>query len=427
MKNTETKNLFLDEEGLLNNLSSEGSFSEDRKEAYKRWKETPAPTTRDEYWKYTRVAPLLNKTYNVDFKPASFNEALMRDIEAYNLVFVNGLFVEEKSDRIVEDNLVISDLKWVMENRPALLPSVKEEAAGDYFSLLNSAFFQNGHFIFVGKGQQLEKPVRIAHITTGNERMVNVRGMVKMGENSEARIIETWDQDSANQNLVNSRTDYVLSANARLDVIKLQSMEGSNSLINQDFADQSRDSNLTVSTISMSGKMIRNNTNSDLNGEHSECNLNGLYMLKGSEHVDNHTKVNHAVPHCESNELYKGILNEKSKGVFNGKVIVSRDAQKTNAFQYNGNILLTDDAQIYSKPELEIYADDVKCSHGSTTGQLDQEALFYLQSRGIGKDAARNLLLTAFASEVLDRIKVPELKERIDQYISERYNTDANH
>jgi Fe-S cluster assembly protein SufD len=176
----------------------------------------------------------------------------------------------------------------------------------------------------------------------------------------------------------------------------------------------------------MEGQLIRNNLNVDLNDEGAECNMNGLYMMKSDQHVDNHTLIKHVAPNCLSNELYKGILNEQSKGVFNGKVMVMPYAQKTNAFQSNANILLTDEAQVFSKPELEIYADDVKCSHGSTTGQLDEEALFYLQTRGMTEDGARNLLLYAFAKEVLEKLSNKALKEEIDQYIANRYHTQMN-
>ena len=401
-------------------------FHLSEKQAYDLWKKCPVPTTRDEYWKYTRVAPLLNKTYAVSEEKGAFDTTFLRDLDAYNLVFVNGVFSSEHSNPIVSEDFIISDLQSAKKNHSDLIKeSVKSDSeVHDYFSLLNSAFHQNGPFVYVGKNVTIDKPIHITHLSSEKDRLVNLKGFVISNQGSSVKIIETWDHDDSHENLINSKMNYQLEENAQVEVIKVQSIGTDNALINQDFIEQNSNSRFTSNCVSIDGKMIRNNINSNLNGEGSECNLNGLYMLRGSEHVDNHTLVRHLVPNCNSNELYKGILNEKSKGVFNGKVIVGRDAQKTNAFQYNANILLSDDSQIYSKPELEIYADDVKCSHGSTTGQLDEEALFYLQSRGIGKEKARNLLLQAFTIDVLEKITIPELRERITAYISERYHTN---
>jgi Fe-S cluster assembly protein SufD len=418
--------LISNESTLIESLEKENGYAWLRRDAYALWKNCPAPTTRDEYWKYTRLGPILNKSYEISSVSKSFDASLLRGIDAYNLVFVNGLFSADHSDVLNKDDVIIADLNSLKSQKlpiiEALMGRIVEE--NDYFSLLNSAFHQNGPFVWIGKNTVLDKPVRIAHVITDKERMINIKGFVSVEKAGQVKIIESWDNEGASDNLMNSRMDYNLHENARIELIKIQSAGSSNALISQDFVNQEANSFFRAGTISIDGKMIRNNMNTVLNGEGSSCNLSGLYMLKGEEHVDNHTLITHAVPHCESRELYKGILNEKSKGVFNGKVIVSRDAQKTNAFQYNGNLLLTDDAQVYSKPELEIYADDVKCSHGSTTGQLDEEAMFYLQSRGIGKDKAKNLLLYAFAREVLDEISIPEIRERIDHYISSRYHTN---
>jgi len=420
------KDLLLNEEEVLQSFHDESSFSSIRKPAYDLWKKCPVPTTRDEYWKYTRIAPLLNKTYGIAEGKESFDTSFLRDLDAYNLVFVNGVFSSEYSSPLVSDKFIITDLQSAKENHSNLIDDAFKDDSEDhdYFSLLNSAFHQNGPFIWIGKNFEIDKPVRIAHLITDKDRLVNSKGFVISEHGSSVKIIETWDQEDSLDNLINSKMNYQLEENAQVEVIKVQSIGSKNVLITQDFIDQNDDSRFTSHCVSMEGKMIRNNLNSNLLGQGAECNLNGLYMLRGSEHADNHTLIHHAVPNCNSNELYKGILNEKSKGVFNGKVIVGRDAQKTNAFQYNANILLTDDCQVYSKPELEIYADDVKCSHGSTTGQLDDEALFYLQSRGIGKEKARNLLLKAFTMDVLEKITIPELRERIELYISERYHTN---
>ncbi len=417
--------LIANEGNFIDSLSEKDAHA-GRKEAYLKWKEMPAPTTRDEYWKYTRIGPVLKKTYEISGRVTEFNTRFIRDTDAYHLVFVNGVFSEEHSDNVIEDNFIVSNLEHIRNAKPELISRQNELIEShDYFSMLNTSFHQNGPFIWAGRNQKIDKSIHVVHVCNENARLVNIKGLVIAEVGSSVSIIETWDDDNGEESFINSRLDYHVEANAEVEVIKIQSVGGENSLINQDFVEQEKNSRFSAHTISMQGKLIRNNLNISLNGEGAESNMNGLYMVKGNEHVDNHTRINHAVPNCNSNELYKGILNEKAKGVFNGKVIVSRDAQKTNAFQYNGNILLTDECQVYSKPELEIYADDVKCSHGSTTGQLDQEALFYLQSRGIGKKNARNLLLQAFAREVLDKFPNEQVRERVDKYITERYQING--
>lgn len=420
--------LFSNEEEALKSLNDLNGFSNFREEAFKLWKETSPPTSRDEYWKYTRVAPLLKKTYHFNEAKVSDNISIPELENSLNLVFVNGQVVKELSTSRFDDDFIFCDLKTAKEKHADLLKDKLSNLGDskDYFSLLNNAFHQNGPFIYAGKNKQIDEVLNIVHLSGEEDRLINLKGLVIAEVGSKVLMAESYLENGGLKNLINTRNNYFLNDNASVELIKFQDIGAQNNLVNQDFVNQSRDSRFTSHTISISGNMIRNNVNSDLNGEGANCELNGLYTLKGEEHVDNHTQVTHAVPHCESHELYKGVLNEKSKGVFNGKVIVSRDAQKTNAFQYNGNILLSDNAEIYSKPELEIYADDVKCSHGSTTGQLDEEAMFYLQARGISKEGARNLLLQAFASEVVDKIPVQGIKEQIEKHLINRYHTLGN-
>lgn len=408
---------------FLQSFRNETDFSAFRNEAYTLWKKTPAPTGRDEYWKYTRISPILKKTYRTSIAEKQTETSIFTDLNSYKLVFVNGIFDSGHSTIIEENDFVLCDILSAKENHKELIRDKinTPSDSADYFSLLNDAFHQNGPFIWTGKNKVLEKPVRIINIINENERLVNIKGLIITEENSKAVILETWENKDAANNLLNSKTEYYLSQNSYLEVINLQDIGPENNLVNQDFVEQKRDSRFIAHTYSLGSGMIRNNMNSSLDEAGSHSELNGLYTLKGSEHVDNHTKIIHAAPHCESHELYKGIINDKSKGVFNGKVIVARDSQKTNAFQYNGNILLTDDAEVYSKPELEIYADDVKCSHGSTTGQLDEDALFYLQARGISKTRARKLLLRAFAGEVIEKISDKEIREFLENYIEEFY------
>lgn len=407
---------------LMSSFKSD-NFYHRRTDAFEAWKSTPAPTTRDEYWKYTRLNPILKKTYSVDKTVNIDVPDIDIELDVFNLVFVNGVYSKEHSDVVEDGDLIISDLNYAKEiDHSGLKNSFSDKEDQDYFSLLNDAFHLNGPFIHVGKNVTVEKIIRIKHIITDEDRLVNIKGIIIGEENSSFKILESWDHESSSNILINSKNNIHIKEGASCEIIKIQSIGNENSLIDQGFIQLERNAKSTVHTISMDGQLIRNNLNASLIGEGGECYMNGLYMTNGKQHIDNHTKVIHAVPNCYSNELYKGILNDSSQGVFNGKVIVEKYAQKTNAFQFNGNILLSDNAQINSKPELEIYADDVKCSHGSTIGQLDQEALFYLESRGIQRDNARNLLVYAFAKEVLEKISVPELRSRIDDYLTERYH-----
>ena len=234
-------------------------------------------------------------------------------------------------------------------------------------------------------------------------------------------MIESFVNLGGEESFTNSVAEFFLSTNAQIEYNKLQNKSGESYQIATEQVYQEANSNFTINTITLDGTLVRNNLNIEVHAEGCETNLNSIYLGKGSNHIDNHTIVDHLKPNCNSNEVYKGILDDNSVGVFNGKVFVRPDAQKTNAFQQNNNILLTDDAVINSKPELEIYADDVKCSHGSTTGQIDDEALFYLQARGISKKSAMNLMIAAFVKDALESISIESFKNYIDQKLDKHF------
>jgi len=240
-------------------------------------------------------------------------------------------------------------------------------------------------------------------------------------DNSSVKIIESFVNLQGEESFTNNVSEFFLNPNSQVEYNKIQNKVGESYQISTEQVYQRKDSNYTINTITLDGTLVRNNLNIDVDAEGCETNLNGIYLGKKQNHIDNHTVVDHLKPNCNSNEVYKGILDDNSVGVFNGKVFVRPDAQKTNAFQQNNNILLTDDAVINSKPELEIYADDVKCSHGSTTGQLDDEAIFYLQARGVGKRSAINMMITAFAKDALERVSITPLKEYIENKIEDRF------
>ena len=421
MKNAED-GLIRQEEELIGSLSKEGGRYGDRSASYKAWKSCPVPGRKDEYWKYTSVSPLLKRSYDLIFNQKAFKGDIIRDESAYSLVFVNGHYSPELSDTIDVKGVVVTSLKDALNS--GLLEKTSDEDSESYFNLLNESFYTDGPFISVENNCSLDKAVHIIHAISESDGLFNIRGHVRLGRGSGLKLVERWQCARSVSNFFNTHMETEVGENASFEFIKLQSIGTENNLISEENIRQAGDSTSSMSTFSLQGKLIRNNVNVALLGENANASLNGLFIGNGEQHIDNHTFVDHRFPHCESNELYKGVLEGRAKGVFNGKVIVRQDAQKTNAFQYNGNILISENAQVYSKPELEIYADDVKCSHGSTTGQLDEEALFYLRSRGISSKRAKQLLIYAFAGEVLEKINTPSIRSELDHYLAERYHIE---
>jgi Fe-S cluster assembly protein SufD len=293
-------------------------------------------------------------------------------------------------------------------------------APKESLTALNTAFSYEGAYIKIPKGVAAEKPIQILNFSTGNEHalMIQPRNLIIVEDNAQVQIVERHQSLTENAVLTNSVTEIYVGKNSDLDYYKIQNDKITSSLIDNTYISQERDSNASVHTFSFGGKLTRNNLNFYQNGTGINSTLKGVTIIEGKQHVDHNTLVHHKKPHCESHQDYKGIFAEKSTGVFNGKVLVDKIAQKTDAYQSNNNILIDDGATINSKPQLEIFADDVKCSHGCTIGQLDEEALFYMQSRGIPKKEARALLMYAFANNVLNSVKIPEIKNRITNQIA---------
>jgi Fe-S cluster assembly protein SufD len=292
----------------------------------------------------------------------------------------------------------------------------KEES----LTTLNTAFSREGAYIYIPKNKAPKKPVEILHFATGNEAtlMLQPRNLIIVEENAELQVIERHQSLTSNEVLTNSVTEIFAAKNAIVDYYKVQNDTKDASLIDNTYIAQKDKSVVNVHTFSFGGKLTRNNLNFYQNGEYIDSTLKGVTILGEKQHVDHHTLVHHQQPNCESHQDYKGIYGEKSTGVFNGKIIVDKIAQKTNAFQQNNNVLISDQATINTKPQLEIFADDVKCSHGCTIGQLDDDAMFYLQSRGIPEKEATGLLMYAFANNVLESVRLPELKKRINKLIA---------
>ena len=411
-------------------------FHQTRKKAIKAFEDLGLPDKKTENYKYTPITRSLNKKFSFDHESAGkssisgevVDKLLIKGLDAYNVVLINGQYSKELSSLNIESSgLEIRDFKSAYEAQPHLVSAYFAKYANfneDPFTALNTAFSLDGTFIKVSDNLVIDKPVVIYAIAdaTAANWAVQPRNLVVVGKNSQASMVENYISLNDKPTFTNAVSEIILDENAIFDYYKLE-MHGENTYhVGNTQVHQARSSTFNATTISLTGRLIRNNLNVVLDDEHCEANMNGLYLLDDHQHVDNQTVVDHKKPNSLSNELYKGILGGSSTGVFNGKIYVRPDAQKTTAFQSNKNILLTDEASINAKPQLEIWADDVKCSHGATTGQLDEEQLFYLRSRGLGRQEARSLLLYAFALDALEKVKIDVLREHIDHHVNTRLN-----
>ncbi|WP_121666866.1 Fe-S cluster assembly protein SufD [Mesonia aquimarina] len=406
-----------------------------RNKALKNFESKGFPTKKEEAWKYTSLNSILKEDYSIFPKKESTIEYrdvkkyFIHDIDAYTIVFIDGIYSSHLSETThdkIDACLMSSALdkpkyKEIMEKYfNKIAPS------DDGLNSLNTAFSREGAFIHIPNNTVSDKPIQILNLSTGNEAalMLQPRNLVVVGENSQVQIIERHQSLTENPVFTNSVTEIFAEKRAMVDYYKIQNDKLSASLIDNTYVDQKDESNCSVHTFSFGGKLTRNNLNFYQRGEHIDSTMNGVTIIEGKQHVDHNTLVHHSQPNCESHQDYKGIFDDKAVGVFNGKVLVDKIAQKINAYQSNNNILVSDKATINSKPQLEIFADDVQCSHGCTIGQLDEEALFYLKSRGIPAKEARALLMYAFANNVLESVKIPELKKRINKLIANKLNVN---
>ena len=401
-----------------------------RNEAIKIFEDQGFPSKRDENWKYTSLNSLLKTDYSVFPKQENAIEYrdvkkyFIHDIDCYNLVFIDGKFSSNLS-QTTHDSIDVCLMSSAL-NKPKYQLIIEnyfnKVASKDGISSLNTAFSKEGAYIHIPKNKLVEKPIQIINFSTGNESalMLQPRNLIVVDENSHVQIIERHQSLTDNPVLTNSVTEIFANKRAIVDYYKIQNDKQTASLIDNTSINQKRESHVSVHTFSFGGKLTRNNLNFYQNGQHMDSTLNGVTIIGDNQHVDHNTLVHHIEPNCESHQDYKGIFSDKSTGVFNGKVIVNKEAQKTNAFQSNNNILLSDKASINSKPQLEIFADDVKCSHGCTIGQLDESAMFYMRSRGIPEKEAKALLMFAFSNNVLDSVKIPEIKQRITKIIANK-------
>jgi Fe-S cluster assembly protein SufD len=404
-------------------LEGKHLLSEDlRKQALSVLENMPFPTTRTEAWKYTRLAKIRNGNFVARQEQLASNNHQI-DSNAVSMVFVNGHFAANLSSSEFPDGIKLLALSQMDAMELSVLGKTLPLEV-ELFNAFNTAYATDGVYLHISANMHIEPVIEITHITTGDSTVSHVRNVIIAEAFSKAHVIQQYVTENAATCFTNVVTEVSVAKNAFLTIDKLQYEDESCFAIATEQVTQAADSNFTINTITLNGGLVRNNLNIGVNGHNCETHLNGAYILKGNQHVDNHTVVDHTVAHCVSNELYKGVIDEKATAVFNGKVFVRKDAQKINAFQSNGNVLLSDDATVNSKPELEIYADDVKCSHGSTTGQLDDEAIFYLRARGIGERAARQLMVGAFVGDVFGKLTNEAVKARVDLLMKERFGWD---
>lgn len=400
-----------------------------RKNAILKLNEIDFPTTKNEEWKYTNVLPILNYKFkpadNIPLKKEYIKKFLIKDCDVHLAVLVNGKFREELSDiGTLPEGVIIEGLSESIKNRQDLVSQYlgKYARIENGFVALNTAFTLDGTFIYVPDNVVIEKQIHLLHLTGGSEEniLAQPRNLFIAGNNSNVRLIESYNSISGLVDFTNVVTEIIVGENSHFEIYKIQNEDKQNFHINKTQVEQKKGSIFTTYTASFGGALTRNDLNTVLDDENCTANLYGLYIVDGTQHVDNHTMIDHAKPHCQSNELYKGVLDGKSRGVFNGKVFVRKDAQKTNAYQSNKAMLLSNEALIDTKPQLEIFADDVKCSHGAAIGQLDDESVFYLRTRGISEEKARAVLIRAFANDVFELIDNEQLHNHLNELVFEK-------
>ena len=396
------------------------------------------PTKKNEAWKYTSLEKLLKNDYrifpkkDISIELKDVKKYFLYDLDTYKIVFIDGIYSPFLSDT-THDGLDVCLLSAAL-NKPKYKKVIKKYFnkivnKNDSLTSLNTSFTKEGAYIFIPKTVISEKPIQIIHFSTGKQgkMLLQPRNLIIVEENAQVQIIERHQSLKSFQILTNSVTEIFSNKGSSVDYYKIQNDYEDCSLIDNTYISQDRDSNVKVHTFSLGGKLIRNNLNFFQNGENIQSTMKGITIIGDRQHVDHYTLVHHSKPNCNSFQEYKGIFSDRAVGVFNGKILVDKIAQKTNAFQQNNNILIDDNATINSKPQLEIFADDVKCSHGCTIGQLDNSALFYLRSRGIPLKEAKALLTYAFANNVLESVQIPELKNRINSLIAKKIGVNLGH
>ncbi|MEE9451814.1 MAG: Fe-S cluster assembly protein SufD [Gammaproteobacteria bacterium] len=390
------------------------------------FKQTGLPTRKDEDWKYTPVTAIADQQFALPSDPEVYDidvAPFLLDENGFNLVFVDGLYQAHLSNfHELPAGCILTNLATALRDYPeTVAPHLNTylDSQQHGFSALNTAFMRDGVFLLLPKNSIVKPTIHAIFIAKTANTFNNIRNLVIAEEGSQATLVESFVSLEDNCYLSNSVTEMSVANNAVLEHYKLQQESIQGYHIGHLQCQQQRSSVVHAYSFSRGGRLVRSDTNSDLQADGAECNLYGLYMVKDRQHVDHHTAIHHLKPHCTSRENYKGVIADKAHAVFNGKIIVAQDAQKTDAMQSNKNLLLSKEAQVDTKPQLEVYADDVKCAHGATVGQLDKDALFYLRARGIDEASARDLLVRAFVIDVIEQVKLTALKAKLEQFFIE--------
>jgi Fe-S cluster assembly protein SufD len=428
---SDIKQKYLNDFNLFAPIHANG-LSELRSKAITEFASLGFPSTKHEEWRFTNISPILQSNFQLPQKTDSFSVNSEEILKQFNLPSTTLLIVVENgrlnpfSSNINEfpkgieiKTLVDAKQDAIIKKHFARYADIKTDA----FSALNTAFVTEALVIHVLANAIIEKPIFILNVSSQKDEAVisHNRLLILAEKNSQAKFsLITISKNETSQTFVNAVNELIADENSSLELDIFQNENNRSFQICNTYAYQLKDSRFKINTVTTGGSIVRNKLHIKLDGQHCETYLNGFYAAEGTQLIDNHTAVFHSKPHCNSNQLYKGIIGGKAHGVFNGKIFVEKDAQKTNAYQSSKNILLSDDASINAKPQLEIYADDVKCTHGATTGQLDDEALFYLRSRGINKENASSILNLAFAADVLNNISVPYLREHIQKEVQNK-------
>ena len=401
-----------------------------RQEAIESFSELGFPTTRDEDWKFTSVAPIADTPFNlaenhqVELAPQELERFKFPGLVCNQVVFVDGRYSPQLSSLLpLADGVKITSLAEALsDDAETLEPYLARYAdyKADAFSALNTAFMEDGAFVYIPRGVVLDEPIHLLYISTAADTPIitHPRNLIVAGDQGQATVVEHYVSLGDGVHFSNAITELVVGGNGVLNhyLIEQENVQAFN--VSTLRIQQERSSTVASHSVLLGGALVRNNIHPVMSGEGGDCLINGLFMATGHQHMDNYMKVEHASPHCDSRQFYNGILDERSRGVFHGRIIVHKDAQKTDAKQTNRNLLLSGDTQVDTKPQLEIYADDVKCTHGATIGQMDQEALFYLRSRGISEDSAHAMLLFAFAGESLERMKVEPIRKHLETLVT---------
>ncbi len=412
-------------------LSDSAVLENKRAEAVLHFERIGFPTKKNEEWRFTNIAPIVKTDFivkkNDDIKKNLVEKLAEYKFDTNVVVIYNGNYSAELS-KITEDSNSVFLGKFT-EAYSKGFEKAFEEHFGKYandkvdgFTALNTSMINGGLFVYVSKGASLNKPVMIINFIEDSQTEIfaNHRNLIVIEEGGSAEVSEVYYANGKKASFSNVVTEIFLGDNAELHYNKIQN-DGDNSYhVGTTQVEQKNHSRLYSMTVSWGGSLLRNNLNSVINGEGIDCYFRGFYLTKGEQIIDNHTLADHAMPKSHSNEFYKGILDDKGTGIFNGKIMVRQDAQKTNAYQTNKNILLTNEAMINSKPQLEIFADDVKCSHGATTGQINPDEIFYLRTRGISEDESKKLLLSAYAHEIIDEVMNEELRNLLVKVLEKK-------